>query len=166
MENTWNNEYENILVTWANRAQGYSWMYSRKEINIYEHISLIAVAINAGINFSITLLPEEKQQYSLFIMGILNIITLLLTAIYKIYTTPRIPEENRTSHIAWNKLYRNIKTQLALHPEQRENVKEFTKRISYEYDKLIEFSPTISDKVIQKYAELKKEKEAEIINVN
>mgnify|MGYP000689823427 CR=1 FL=1 len=65
-----------------------------------------------------------------------------------------------------NKLYRNIKTQLALHPEQRENVKEFTKRISYEYDKLIEFSPTISDKVIQKYAELKKEKEAEIINVN
>jgi len=152
MDHNWNNETENLLQKWAYTAKRNEGMYSQKEMNIYEHISLIAAAINAGINFTITLLPEKEQKYSLFITGILNIIALLLTAIYKIYTTPEIPEENRWSAIAWGKLNHDIANELMRPPEQRENVDVFIMTIRNEFQKLRESSPTLSDEVKKKYA--------------
>jgi len=166
MDQEWTDESEKVLVEWADKAGTYKWMYSQKEIVVYEHIALIAAAINAGINFTITLLPEKEQKYSLFITGILNIIALVITAIYKILTSERIPENQRIAYLGWNRLQRSIRIELSRHPDNRENCISFIRLKRDEYDRLMECSPSLSDKVIKKYKEAvkkeKKEKENDV----
>lgn len=168
MDHEWTDESEKPLIKWAEQAQTYKWMYSQKEINVYEHIALIAAAINAGINFTITLLPEKEQKYSLFITGILNIIALVITAIYKILTSERIPVEQRIAALAWDRLQRSIRIELSRMRDNRENYGSFVRLKHEEYDRLLECSPSLSDKVIKKYkeavkkAEEKKKKENDV----
>jgi len=161
MHQEWSDETEEILIKWGEQAQTYRWMYSQKEINVYEHIALIAAAINAGINFTITLLPEKEQKYSLFITGILNITALVITAIYKILTSQEIPVEQRIASLAWGRLYRSIQIELCKSRNDRENYTTFIKSKREEYDRLIECSPSISEKVIKKYQEVIKKQEKE-----
>ena len=57
-------------------------------------------------------------------------------------------EAHRVSSIAWDKFYKNIKIELAKHPSERINVTQMIKMCKEEFDRLIETSPVISDKIV------------------
>tara|TARA_Y100000589_G_scaffold321193_1_gene352193 strand:+ start:1626 stop:2168 length:543 start_codon:yes stop_codon:yes gene_type:complete len=153
---------ENILkkrlIRDKHKTQYYVWLYSQKEINIYEHISLIAAALNAAINFTITFLPDEYQELSLFITGIINIITLTFTAFYKIFTTKEVPIEKMVIAREWEKLNLEVTHLLnKLTFEQSETTLDNDKSIVNEYlkihdncNELTQRSPEISIKQMVK----------------
>jgi hypothetical protein len=55
------------------------------------------------------------------------------------------------SSIAWDKFYRNIKIELAKHPSERLDPKQMLKMSKEEFDRLIETSPNIPEKIVQQF---------------
>lgn len=144
-------KYNDYLVTWSNKARGYVWMYSQPEINVYQHICLIAAALNAGVNFTVTLLPQEDQELSLFVIGIVNIITLTFTAFYKIFTSKDIPIEKQVTMDAWRSLLNRIERQRMFNAGSKEECEEFLSFLFDEYQRLQESSPPLSHKIFKQY---------------
>ena len=133
----------NDLYRITHKTWDYVWLYSQKEINIYEHISLIAAALNACINFTVTFLPDEYQELSLFITGIVNIITLTFTAFYKIFTTKAVPIEKEMISTEWEKLNKE-----ATYLLKRVNVRlNFEKTVS---------EKTLDNDIINEYVRISK----------
>ena len=143
--------YDDLLKEFAEKAAIYSRLHSTPEINIYEYISLIGATINSIVNFVITLLPDEQKLLALYIMGFANIIFLTGAGIYKIIITPPVSvrPEHRIAAISWSKLKRDILIELAKYPKDRD--KNSLQIFRREFDKLIESSPDLSEKVIKKF---------------
>ena len=143
--------HDDILMQWADKAAIYSRLYSIPEINIFEYISLIGATINSIVNFIITLLPDDRKILALYIMGFINIICITLAGLYKIIVTPpvTIRAEHKFAAISWSKLNRNIKVELSKYPEDRD--KNMLTIFQNEFDKLMEASPILSEKVIKKF---------------
>jgi hypothetical protein len=60
----------------------------------------------------------------------------------------QLNEAHRVSGIAWDKFYRNIKIELARHPDERMHVNQILKMCKEEFDRLMETSPNIPDEII------------------
>jgi hypothetical protein len=63
----------------------------------------------------------------------------------------QLNEAHRVSSIAWDKFYRNIKIELAKHPNERIAVAHMLKMSKEEFDRLMETSPVIPDKIISEF---------------
>jgi hypothetical protein len=63
----------------------------------------------------------------------------------------QLNEAHRVSSIAWDKFYRNIKIELAKHPNERIAVTHMLKMSKEEFDRLMETSPVIPDKIIGEF---------------
>ena len=53
--------------------------------------------------------------------------------------------------IAWDKFYRNIKIEIARHPDERMDVNQLIKMSKEEFDRLIETCPDIPDQIINEF---------------
>ena len=60
-------------------------------------------------------------------------------------------EAHRVSSIAWDKFARNIRIELAKHPDERIDAKIFIKVCRQEFDRLMETSPDIRESVILEF---------------
>ena len=60
-------------------------------------------------------------------------------------------EAHRVSSITWDKFYRKIRVELAKPPKERQNVYDFLKSCTEEFDRLMEISPMIDKHVIRKF---------------
>ncbi len=63
----------------------------------------------------------------------------------------QLNEAHRVSSIAWDKFYRNIKIELAKHPSERIDVKQMIKMSKEEFDRLMETSPNIPEKIVGEF---------------
>ena len=63
----------------------------------------------------------------------------------------QLNEAHRVSGIAWDKFYRNVKIELAKHPTERMPVSQMIKMCKEEFDRLMETSPVIPDKIVQTF---------------
>jgi hypothetical protein len=55
------------------------------------------------------------------------------------------------SSISWDKFYRNVKIELTKHPNERIHVSHMLKMSKEEFDRLMETSPTIPEKIITEF---------------
>ena len=62
-----------------------------------------------------------------------------------------LSEGHRISAISWDKLYRNIRVELAKNPRERENIILYLKKTKEQYDLLIETSPEIRVDAIKQF---------------
>ena len=60
-------------------------------------------------------------------------------------------ESHRLAEVSWSKFGRDISIELALDPVRRKPALDFLKVCRAEYDRLIEQSPTIDDKIIASF---------------
>ena len=60
-------------------------------------------------------------------------------------------ESHRVSSIAWDKFARNIRIELAKKPDERLDAGSFIKHCRDEFDRLMETSPTINDKIVGEF---------------
>lgn len=154
---TWTLEHEQIFIEWGDKAMCYRWLHSRahnmfSSLNTWYTIPVIVISTLTGTaNFAQGRVPIKYQGFFLMIVGGFNILAGIITTIQQFLKITQLNEAHRVASIAWDKFYRNIKIELAKHPDERTNVTQMIKICKEEFDRLIETSPTIPDKIIHAF---------------
>jgi hypothetical protein len=151
----WTTDHEIILIEWADKAMCYRWLHSRansmfSRLNSWYTIPVIIISTLTGTaNFAQERVPIQYQPYFTMIVGGFNILAGIVTTIQQFLKITQLNEAHRVASIAWDKFYRNVKIELAKHPNERMDVTQMIKIYKEEYDRLMETSPNIPDKIIR-----------------
>lgn len=152
----WTKEQEDLLKQWCEKAACYRWLHENAQTyfrrrHYFMTIPVIILSTIAGTaNFSIASLvsSDTKEWYSMGI-GTVNLIAGLIATLANFFRFAERMEGHRNSSIQFSKFQRTISAELALSPIEREPARDFVKLCRSEYDKLIEQSPAIPDKIIE-----------------
>jgi hypothetical protein len=161
----WTVEHEQILIEWADKAMCYRWLHSRSNmlystLNAWYTIPVIVISTLTGTaNFAQERVPLAYQNYYVMIVGGFNILAGIITTIQQFLKITQLNEAHRVSSIAWDKFYRNIKIEIAKHPNERIHATQMLKLCKEEFDRLMETSPVIPDKIITLFKESFKKSE-------
>jgi hypothetical protein len=153
----WTPEHELILIEWADKAMCYRWLHGKANtmysaLNAWYTIPVIVISTLTGTaNFAQERVPLRYQNFFVMIVGGFNILAGIITTIQQFLKITQLNEAHRVSSIAWDKFYRNIKIELAKHPVERIDPKQMLKMSKEEFDRLIETSPTIPEKIIVQF---------------
>jgi hypothetical protein len=153
----WTTDHEDILIEWADKAMCYRWLHSRShamysKLNYIYTIPVIIISTLTGTaNFAQERVPLAYQGYFGMIVGFFNILAGIITTIQQFLKITQLNEAHRVSSIAWDKFYRNIKIEIARHPDERMDVNQIIKMSKEEFDRLIETCPDIPDQIINEF---------------
>ena len=154
-EQEWKSEHEKILVEWADKAMCYRWLHARShqaysKTNAWYTIPVIIMSTLTGTaNFAQDRFPEDIKPLAQMGIGAVNIFAGILTTIAQFLKIGELNEAHRVSSISWDKFYRNIKVELAKSRDERMHVGHMLKMCKEEYDRLMETSPSINEKIIK-----------------
>lgn len=153
----WTPEHEGILIEWADKAMCYRWLHTKSN-NLYSKLNawytipvIIISTITGTANFAQERVPVAYQNYFSMLVGTFSIAAGIITTIQQFLKITQLNEAHRVSSIAWDKFYRNIKIELAKHPIERMEVKQMIKMSKEEYDRLMETSPNIPEKIVSEF---------------
>ena len=155
----WTPDHENILVEWADKALCYKWLHAKSHTNYSKANAwftipvIIMSTITGTANFAQERFGEDIKPYIAMGIGGVNIFAGILTTIAQYLKIGELNEAHRVSSISWDKFYRNIKVELAKSPAERVPVLQMLKIAKEEYDRLMETSPAVSEKVTKKFKE-------------
>ncbi len=153
----WTPEHELILIEWADKAMCYRWLHGKSNamfssLNAWYTIPVIIISTLTGTaNFAQERVPIQYQNFFVMVVGGFNILAGIITTIQQFLKITQLNEAHRVSCIAWDKFYRNIKIELAKHPNERIEPKHMLKISKEEFDRLIETSPTVPEKIILQF---------------
>lgn len=159
----WTQDHENIIIEWADKALCYRWLHAKANAkyarqNAWYTIPVIVISTLTGTaNFAQERVPIQYQSLFVMLVGGFNILAGIITTIQQFLKITQLNESHRVSGIAWDKFYRNIKIQLAKHPDERQDVTKFIDYSKEEFDRLMDTSPNIPKDVIQKFNKTFKE---------
>jgi hypothetical protein len=146
----WSPENEKILVEWCDIAKCYKWLHTRahqdysKKHAWFTIPAIIMSTISGTASFAQGSLPVSMQTYAPMVIGSVNIFIGILTTIQQYLKISEYNESHRVSAIAWDKFARNIRIELAKHPDERSSeAGHFLKTNRDEFDRLMETSPSI-----------------------
>jgi hypothetical protein len=155
--NYWKSEEEQILKDWADKAQCYEWMHLRSHIkyksqNAWFTIPVIIISTITGTaNFAQDRFGEAYKSFVVMGVGAFNIFAGIITTIYQFLKISELNEGHRVAALYWGKFYRNLRTELAKHPLDRSNHESVITNAKEEYDRLLEMSPMIPQKVLGEF---------------
>ena len=153
----WSKQHEQILIEWGDKAICYRWLHSESHNNYsfknrWFTIPVIILSTLTGTaNFAQERVPEDYQPAFQLFIGSLNIFAGILTTIQQFLKVSELNEAHRVSSISWDKFYRNIKLELAKSSNERMPAYQMLKISKEEFDRLMETSPSISKKVVNKF---------------
>jgi hypothetical protein len=153
----WSPENEKILVEWCDVAQCYKWLNMRSHAK-YSRLhawftipAIILSTISGTASFAQQSFPPSTQAFVPMAVGSLNIFIGILTTIQQYLKISELNESHRVSSIAWDKFARNIRIELAKAPNERLDAGTFIKHCRDEFDRMMETSPSIDDKIIHEF---------------
>ena len=153
----WSNQHEQILIEWGDKAICYRWLHSTSH-NSYASktrwftIPVIIISTLTGTaNFAQERVPPEYIPYYTIAVGATNIIAGIITTIQQFLKINELNESHRVASISWDKFYRNIKLELAKSRNERIHAYQMLKISKEEFDRLMETSPSINPKIIEKF---------------
>ena len=153
----WTPENEAIFEEWSDIAKCYKWLHNRSHniFSFYHSIitipCIILSTIGGTASFAIYSFPPDARFYAPMAIGCMHITVSILTVLQQFFKFSERKETHRISAISWDKFLRNISIELAKMPNERFEAGHFLKLCSQEYDRLIEFSPSISTNVINEF---------------
>ena len=156
-DSEWSVDHERILIEWADKAMCYRWLHSKSNslyasLNAWYTIPCIIISTLAGTaNFAQQRVPPQYQGLFTMVVGGVNILGGIISTIQQFLKITQLNEAHRVSSIAWDKFYRNIKIEIAKHPKERMHVNQMLKICKEEFDRLMETSPVIPDKIISQF---------------
>ena len=151
----WSPGHEKILIDWADKAMCYRWLHARShqrfsKINTYFTIPVIVMSTLTGTaNFAQDRVPEYYRGYYSMGVGFVNILAGIITTIQQFLKISELNEGHRVSAIVWDKFYRKIKVELSKPIQERQNITDFLKNCTEEFDRLMETSPIIQKRIIE-----------------
>jgi hypothetical protein len=159
IEYKWTSDHENILVDWADKAMCYRWLHSKnyekyRKLNTWFTIPVIIMSTLTGTaNFAQERVPPDMRGYYSMVVGGVNIVAGVVTTIQNFLKIGELNEAHRIASISWDKFYRKIKVELAKPPIERQSVDIYIKHCTEEFDRLMETSPEIDQKIIMLFKE-------------
>jgi len=153
-EKEWTSGHEKILIDWADKAMCYRWLHSRShqrfnKVNTFFTIPVIIMSTLTGTaNFAQDRVPEYYRGYFSMGVGFFNILAGIITTIQQFLKISELNEGHRVSSIHWDKFYRKIRVELSKPYDERQNVTDFLKNCTEEFDRLMETSPIIQTRII------------------
>ena len=153
----WTPDHENILVEWADKAMCYRWLHGKSHqhfsrANMWFTIPVIIMSTLTGTaNFAQDKFVGQTRELVTVAIGAVNIFAGILTTIQQFLKISELNEAHRVSSLSWDKFYRNIKVDLAKSPKERTPVLQMLKTSKEEFDRLMEISPAISEKVATEF---------------
>ena len=181
MKNTpkqWNDTEVKLLKKWGEQAASYRVLHNRayrkyKYLTALFTIPVIIISTLTGTaNFSQGTIIQIYPDFDLYlplVIGALNLISGIVTTIGQFLRVSELNEANRNASISYGKFARNISTELSLPPNERTySGLDFIQICRNEMDRLIEQSPEIPMKIINKFEHNKKFKDIikpELINI-
>jgi hypothetical protein len=122
------------------------------KLNLWFTIPVIVMSTITGVgNFAFQKYPPDIQGYASSVIGGINIFAAILQTVAQFLKISELNEAHRVSAISWDKFYRNIKVELAKHPNERMNPIHMLKICKEEFDRLSETSPIIKDNIINEF---------------
>jgi hypothetical protein len=153
----WSIQHEKILVEWADKAICYRWLHSTSHNSFASKARwftipvIIMSTLTGTANFAQERVPEQYVPYYTIAVGTTNIIAGIITTIQQFLKINELNESHRVASISWDKFYRNIKLELAKSRNERMNAYQMLKISKEEFDRLMETSPSINPKIIEKF---------------
>ena len=153
----WTPEHESIIIEWADKAMCYRWLHAKAnsmydKLNAWYTIPVIIISTLTGTaSFAQQRIPLNYQSLFIMVAGAFNILAGIISTIQQFLKITQLNEAHRVSTIAWDKFYRNIKLELAKHPNERMDPKHMLKLNKEESDRLIETSPNIPEEIIVQF---------------
>jgi hypothetical protein len=153
----WSEENETILVEWCDIAQCYKWLYTRSHTRFstmhawFTIPTIIFSTVSGTASFAQASLPQEYQNYATLAIGTINILIGIFATVQQYLKISELNESHRVSAISWDKFARNIRIELAKTPDERSDAGSFIKMCRQEFDRLMETSPTIPDKIVDEF---------------
>lgn len=153
----WQEEQEQILREWADKAMCFKWLHSKShEAFSYRHAMftipvIILSTITGTANFALERFDEDIKSIAVMMIGALNIFTGILSTVAQFLKIAEINEGHRVASISWDKFYRVIKIELAKASKDRRSPKDLIRQCQEEYDRLVETSPSIQQRVIDRF---------------
>jgi hypothetical protein len=169
----WSYENEDILAEWCDIAQCYKWL-NTETYKYYKDVTssltipcIIFSTISGTASFGIPNVPLEYQHIIPMIIGSITISVGIITTVQQYYRFAELKETHRILAIAWDKLARNIRIELAKAPLERIDARHFIKFTRIEFDRLMENSEIIPDNIVKKFNEkIKTDKQKDDIEAN
>jgi len=110
---------------------------------------IILSTLTGTANFAMdSFVPQEQKKMAMGIVGGFNIFAGIMSTLQNFLRYAELMEGHRSSSVSWSKFSRNIAVELALDEKRRKPAGDFLKICRAEFDRLIEQSPSIDDKII------------------
>uniref|UniRef100_A0A6C0IYB2 SMODS and SLOG-associating 2TM effector domain-containing protein n=1 Tax=viral metagenome TaxID=1070528 RepID=A0A6C0IYB2_9ZZZZ len=155
--NYWKQEEEILLKQWADNAKCYQWMHNKsrqiyqKKNAMYTIPVIIISTITGTANFAQDRFSEKIKEYVVITIGSLSLIAGIITTVYQFLKISEINEGHRVAMLSWGKFSRNLEAELSRHPLDRTSASELIKISKEEYNRLVEISPFITNKVLENF---------------
>jgi len=176
----WTEQQEQLLITWAEKSSGYSWLHS-KSMNYYRHKNLyisVPAAILSYVAGSASLIfsnsetnddydisynsdsssvnvkknpDDNSNKYKYLFIGFAGIVSGILANFQEVFKYKELSEQHRISSLQHLTFFRDISTELSLHPKNRHEPMDYIKTKKIEYGKLLEQSPIIPQTIIKRF---------------
>ena len=151
----WRDHHEKLFVEWGDKALCYKWLHT-KSYNIYMHkyrwyvIPVIIMSTLTGTaNFAQDRVPIEYRPYAQMVIGGINLFAGIITTILQFLKINELVESYKSSYLAWDRFYRNIKVEMGKDRKDRVPVMQFLRKCQDQYNDLMETSPNIDDHVVE-----------------
>jgi hypothetical protein len=151
----WTKEQEQLLVSWAEKASGYTWLHN-KSINYYKKRNMgiaVPASIFGYVAGTMTLISSDSfdNESVRSIIGVFGILAGILANLQQIFTFKELSEQHNISSLRFLSFFRDISCELSMHPKYRNNVIDYINLKRLELDKLLEQSPSIPEEIIQEF---------------
>ena len=154
----WHVQQEKILKSWGEAAACYRYMRyqaycSYKNLSMKFTIPLIIVSTVTGTaNFAQETFPPSVQPFVPSAIGGLNLITAIATTIMQFLKINELMEGHRVASVQYGKVSRTIRLELTLPLTERTlSGTNMIENMRTEYDRLIEQSPNVPQKMIDAF---------------
>lgn len=153
----WNSEIDEYLKNIGEKSQIYSLLHKNSEkkynkISYQFDIPNIIISTVAGtLSISSSSLFQGMEKEASVFIGILSLISSILTTINSYFGFKKRCETHRLVSIQYQKLFLKIDLVLGLKQEERPSLNELIKFVSDEFNRLAEISPIIDTDLITEF---------------
>lgn len=159
-DNEWNNEQENILKAWSDKASCYKIMHDRSHkrfwcLNAWFSIPIIIFSTITGTgNFAQDTFDESTRPTIILLLGTINLLSAILLSIKGFLNVAEKGEAHRLSSVDWGKFGRKIRVELSKQRKDRQKCKMFMNTMQEDYNRLVEGQLSISADIIRWFTKL------------
>ena len=152
----WSAEHDRILIDWGDKAMCYRWLHNRAndrytQKNMWFTIPVIIISTLTGTaNFAQEHFPDSRSLVAM-IIGSFNIFAAIMTTIQQFLKISEVNEAHRVASLSWDKFYRGVRLTLAKKRSERMPVHHQLKVLNEEFDRMMELSPPISQRVVAQF---------------